>query len=227
MKQHNLVIRQCINPLWTLILVVSTVCVLLPLFLVVIYLFHRGFSSLNIDFLTQLPKPAGETGGGMLHAILGTFYLVGIGALIAVPLGILCGIFLSEFNYGKLPNALRVAVDLLTGVPSIVVGIFAYTLLVVPMKSFSALAGSVALAIIIFPVVTRSTEEILKLTPFHIREAGLSLGLPRWKVIFFLLFCREVFQASLQEFFWPYPGPQERPHHCFLPLLAICISAIL
>lgn len=165
----------------------SAAFVLAPLIMVVVFLFLKGASSLNLDFLLNLPRPVGEVGGGMRHAIIGTFYMVSLGSLIAVPLGIICGIFLAEYGEGKVPNILRMAADLLTGVPSIVIGIFAYTLIVVPFKSFSALAGGVALSMIILPIVIRSTEEILKLIPNHIREAGLALGLPRWKVIYFII----------------------------------------
>jgi phosphate transport system permease protein len=165
----------------------SAAFVLAPLIMVIVFLFYKGASSLNLDFFMNLPKPVGETGGGMKHAIIGTFYMVGLGSLIAVPLGIVCGIFLAEYGKGKIPNCLRMASDLLTGVPSIVIGIFAYTLIVVPLKGFSALAGGVALSLIILPIVIRSTEEILKLIPGHIREAGLALGLPRWKVIYFII----------------------------------------
>ena len=179
--------RKILNHLWTLSLALATAIILFPLFSVVTHLFYKGFSYLNWDFLTQLPRPVGEPGGGMRHALLGTLYLVGLGSLIALPLGLLCGIYLSEFGTGKIAASLRLSVDLLTGVPSIVIGIFAYTILVVPMQSFSALAGALALALIIFPIITRSTEEILKLTPRHITEAGLSLGIPRWKVIFFIV----------------------------------------
>ena len=179
--------RKILNHLWTLSLAIATAIILLPLFSVVSHLFYQGISHLSWDFFTQLPQPVGESGGGMKHAILGTLYLVGLAALMAIPTGLLCGIYLSEFGTGKVAQSLRLSVDLLTGVPSIVIGIFAYTLLVVPMKSFSALAGAVALALIIFPIVTRSSEEILKLTPGHITEAGLSLGIPHWKVIFFIV----------------------------------------
>ena len=182
-----MIIRKIINHLWTSALALATIIILLPLFSVVGHLFYQGFAHLNWSFLTELPRPVGETGGGMKHALLGTCYLVGLASLIALPTGILCGVYLSEFGTGKIASSLRLAVDLLTGIPSIVIGIFAYTLLVVPMKSFSALAGAIALSLIIFPIVTRSTEEIMKLTPGHITEAGLSLGIPRWKVIFFIV----------------------------------------
>ncbi len=143
-----------------------------------------GATSINLDFFTSLPKPVGEDGGGMKHAILGTLYMVSIASVISIPLGLLCGVYLSEFGKGKVATLLRLTIDMLTGVPSIVIGIFAYITIVVPLKSFSAMAGGVALSIIILPIVCRSTEEILKLVPGHIREAGLALGLPRWRVIF-------------------------------------------
>jgi phosphate transport system permease protein len=179
--------RKFKNRFFHFLLILSSILVLAPLFFVVGYVFYRGAGSLNFDFFTQLPKPVGETGGGMRHAIIGTLFMVSIGSIIAVPLGIFCGIYLAEYGEGKLPSVLRLSTDLMTGVPSIVIGIFAYILLVVPFKSFSALAGGFALAIIILPIVIRSTEEILKLVPNHIREAGLALGLPRWKVIYFII----------------------------------------
>lgn len=183
-KRDNLPYRKFKNLCFTLLLVASSIIVLAPLFMIIQFVIYKGASSLNWDFFTQLPKPVGETGGGMKHAIVGTLYIVGLGCLIAIPTGLTCGIYLSEFGKGKIAAGLRMAIDLLTGVPSIIIGIFAYLLIVVPFKHFSALAGGIALSIIILPIVTRSTEEILKLVPTHIREAGLALGLPRWRVIF-------------------------------------------
>lgn len=176
--------RKFKNVLFISILYISAFIALLPLFLILQYLMLKGASSLSIDFFTQSPRPVGEPGGGMLHAMIGTVYMVGIGALIAVPTGLLCGVYLSEFSKGPLARSLRFTIDMLTGVPSIIIGIFAYILIVAPLQSFSALAGGFALSIIILPIVTRSTEEILKLVPEHIREAALALGLPRWRVIF-------------------------------------------
>jgi phosphate transport system permease protein len=147
----------------------------------------QGWSSLSLSFFTEIPKPVGETGGGMKHAIFGTIYIVLLGALIAVPIGITCGIYLSEFAKSKLSKTLKLTVDLLSGIPSIVIGIFAYLMVVVKLKSFSALAGGVALSIIMLPIIIKTSEEILKLVPTHIREAGLALGLPRWKVILFII----------------------------------------
>jgi phosphate transport system permease protein len=175
------------NRLFTILIVLSAVVVLVPLFMVIRYVFVQGASSLNLSFFTELPKPVGEIGGGMKHAILGTIYIVLLGALIAVPIGVTCGIYLSEFRKSKLSKTLRLTVDLMSGIPSIVIGIFAYLMVVVPLKSFSALAGGVALSIIMLPIIVKTSEEILKLVPDHIREAGLALGLPRWKVILFII----------------------------------------
>jgi phosphate transport system permease protein len=181
---NNFLWRKIKNQIFHATLFISGILVLIPLFLVIQYVVIKGISSLNWDFFTQLPKPVGETGGGMMHAILGTMMLVNLACIISIPIGLICGIYLSEYGRGKIAAALRFTTDLMTGIPSIVIGIFAYIVLVVPLKKFSALAGSVALSIIILPIVIRSTEEILKLVPTHYREAGLALGLPRWRVIF-------------------------------------------
>jgi phosphate transport system permease protein len=147
----------------------------------------QGFNALSISFFTELPKPVGEIGGGMKHAILGTIFIVGLGAIFAVPVGITCGVYLSEFRKSRLAKNLKLSIELMSGIPSIVIGIFAYLIVVVPLKSFSALAGGFALSLIMLPTVIKTSEEILKLVPNHIREAGLALGLPRWKVILFII----------------------------------------
>lgn len=144
--------------------------------------FGEGFFLLDWAFFTQLPKGPGETGGGMANAILGSGVLVFLASLVGIPWGMAVGVYLSEFSFGKTAKVLRFTVDLLASVPSIVIGIFVYGLIVVPF-GFSAYAGGAALMVIMIPVVARSTEEILKLIPAHIREAGLALGIPRWKVI--------------------------------------------
>jgi phosphate transport system permease protein len=179
--------RKCKNFLFLSLLGLCGVAVLSPLILIIIYVIKMGASSLNWQFLIHLPKPVGETGGGMAHAILGTLYLVGLGGIFAIPTGIILGTYLSELGRGWMARFLRHAIDLFTGIPSIVIGIFAYVLVVVPLKSFSALAGGAALAIIILPVVTRTTEEILKLVSNTTREAGLALGLNRTQVIWHIL----------------------------------------
>jgi phosphate transport system permease protein len=180
-------IRYIKNKLFAFTVILSAFMVLLPLFLIIKFVFTQGASSLNLSFFTEIPKPVGEVGGGMKHAILGTLYVVTLGALIAVPIGISCGVYLSEFSKSKLSKTLKLTVDLMSGIPSIVIGIFAYLMVVVPLKGFSALAGGVALSIIMLPIIIKTSEEILKLVPNHIREAGLALGLPRWKVIIFIV----------------------------------------
>jgi phosphate transport system permease protein len=156
----------------------------LPFFLITFYVFQKGISAINWDFFTALPKPTGELGGGIANALWGTCQMVFVASLVAVPWGIASGIYLSEFGYGKTAFFLRMAVDLLTSVPSIVVGIFIYSVLVVTIGHFSGWAGSMALAVIMLPFIARSSEEMFKLVPVTVREAGLALGLPRWKVIY-------------------------------------------
>lgn len=181
------VYRKFKNYLFLALTLASALAVLAPLFMIIQFVLVQGASSLNLNFFTELPKPVGETGGGMKHAILGTIYLVLLGAAIAIPVGVTCGVYLSEFSKSKLSKTLKLTVDLMSGIPSIVIGIFAYLIVVVPLKSFSALAGGIALAIIMLPIIIKTSEEILKLVPNHIREAGLALGLPRWKVILFIV----------------------------------------
>lgn len=181
------VYRKFKNVLFLILTLVSALVVLIPLFMIIQFVLVQGASSLSWSFFTELPKPVGETGGGMKHAILGTIYIVLLGAAIAIPVGVTCGIYLSEFSKSKLSKALKMTVDLMSGIPSIVIGIFAYLTVVVPLKSFSALAGGIALSIIMLPIIIKTSEEILKLVPNHIREAGLALGLPRWKVILFII----------------------------------------
>jgi len=155
----------------------------IPLFSVLGYVLIQGVPALNVDFFTQIPKPVGEVGGGMANALAGTMVLILIGSFIGVGWGLTVGIYLSEYGNGRLGTMIRFTADLLASIPSIVIGLFVYSIIVLPMKRFSALAGGVALGIIMIPTVARSTEELLRLVPTHIREAGLALGLPRWKVI--------------------------------------------
>jgi phosphate transport system permease protein len=154
-----------------------------PLFAIIFYVLKTGLSKINFSFFTNIPKPVGELGGGIANALLGSLLIVFIATIIAVPLGILTGIYLSENKKGKISYYSRLAVDILQGVPSIVIGIVIYFWLVKPLGSFSALSGSVALAIMMLPIIIRSTEETLKLIPSPLKEAGLALGLPYHKVI--------------------------------------------
>jgi phosphate transport system permease protein len=167
--------------LWTGACALSAVVVLVPLLSILTYVTARGISGLSFDFFTHLPKPVGEVGGGMGHAIAGTLTLIALACLIGLPIGILAGIYLSEIGRGRVAAAVRFIADVLGGVPSITIGVFVYALLVVPMRRFSALAGGVALAIIMIPTVTRTTEELLRLVPNHLREASLALGVPQWR----------------------------------------------
>ncbi len=162
----------------------AVVVALIPLFFVFAYVLQKGFSSLNWDFFTKMPKPVGEPGGGMANAMLGTLYLIAIASAIAVPVGIIAGVYLSE--YGKRPFAglVRLTADVLNGVPSIVIGIFAYGLAVLPVKHFSALAGGLALGFMMIPIITRTTEELLNLVPGTLREGALALGATRARAAF-------------------------------------------
>ena len=159
----------------------ATVITLAPLFLVLGYLIFKGASSLNLAFFTRLPAPVGEVGGGMANAIVGTFELVLLAGLMGVPIGVGAGIYLAEHRGTRLANGIRFAADVMMGVPSIVVGIFAYAIVVRPMGTFSTFAGAVALATIMIPLVTRTTEEMVLLVPHELREASLALGVPRWR----------------------------------------------
>jgi phosphate transport system permease protein len=164
--------------------VLSTILVITPLVVIFGYLLYKGASSLNLAFFTNVPKPVGETGGGMANAIIGSAVLLAIGSAIGVPIGIAAGVFLAEFGRGgKLANIVRFTADVLNGVPSIVMGIAVYSLIVLPQKHFSALAGGVALGIMMIPTITRTTEEMLLMVPHSIREAALGLGVPNWRSV--------------------------------------------
>jgi phosphate transport system permease protein len=154
---------------------------LLPLLLVLSHVARAGLGSVNLAFFTHLPRPVGEAGGGMRQAILGSFLVVGLAGLIGFPVGILGGIYLAEYPSHRLGNVIRFAADVLSGVPSIVLGVVAYALLVVPMRRFSALAGGIALAFIMLPILLRTTEEMVRMVPNSLREASLALGAPRWR----------------------------------------------
>jgi len=157
---------------------------LVPLALIFLYVLRQGFSSLNWDFFTKMPKPVGEAGGGMANAILGTLMLIGIASAIAVPVGLIAGVYLAEYAGRTFPAVVRFTADVLNGIPSIVIGIFAYGLAVLPVHRFSALAGGLALGFMMVPIITRTTEELLLLVPSSLREGALALGSTRARAAF-------------------------------------------
>jgi phosphate transport system permease protein len=159
----------------------ATLLALIPLGLVLFYVTSRGIGGLDWAFFTELPKPVGEAGGGMANALLGTLELVGLACLFGIPPGVLAGVYLAEFGQHRFAKLVRFSADVMSGVPSITIGIFVYTLIVLRTKSFSAYAGGVALAVLMLPTVTRTTEELLRLVPESLREAALGLGVPKWR----------------------------------------------
>src|SRR6516162_7128673 len=173
--------RRLVDHTMTGVAVLTVVLVLAPLVAIFGYLVYKGIGSINWAFLTQTPKPVGEPGGGMANAIGGSVLILAIGSLLGVPVGIGAGIYLSEFGRNRFGDTVRFVSDVLNGVPSIVIGIVAYALVVLRQKHFSALAGGAALAIMMIPTITRTTEEMLLLVPGALREAAYGLGVPRWR----------------------------------------------
>jgi len=161
--------------------VLTVILVLVPLFAIFAYLIYRGVGSINWAFLTQTPKPVGEAGGGMANAIVGSGFILALASILGVPLGVGAGIYLAEFGRNRFGDVIRFTADVLNGVPSIVIGIVAYAIVVLYQKHFSALAGGVALAIMMIPTIARTTEEMLLLVPQALREAAYGLGIPRWR----------------------------------------------
>jgi phosphate transport system permease protein len=162
----------------------SVLVALVPLAFILFYVINEGVSSLNLDFFTKMPKPVGETGGGMANAIVGTLIVTGLGSLFAVPIGILSGVYMSEYAGTRFASLVRFAADTLNGVPSIVVGVFVYGIAVLPFKQFSALAGGLALGVMMIPIIARTTEELLLLVPGTMREGALALGATRSRAVF-------------------------------------------
>jgi phosphate transport system permease protein len=173
--------RRAVDLLATLVAGGAVILVLLPLGAVFGYLVYKGIGSLNWAFLTQIPKPVGEVGGGMANAIAGSALILAIASVIGVPIGIGAGIYLEEYGRGRFGDVIRFTADVLNGVPSIVIGIVAYGVVVLRQRHFSALAGGVALGIMMIPTITRATEEMLLLVPISVREAAYGLGIPRWR----------------------------------------------
>ncbi len=175
--------RRVVDSVVMLVLPVCAICVLIFLFSILFHLLSTGMSSINLDFFTHLPKPVGEAGGGMANAIVGTLILLAVAFCVGVPIGLGAGIYLSEYANHRFAYIVRFLADVMNGIPSIVYGIFAYAVFVLPMKTFSAVSGGMALGIMMIPMITRTTENFVKMVPEALREAGLALGAPKWKVI--------------------------------------------
>jgi phosphate transport system permease protein len=173
--------RRVTDHVMTGLAIVTVILVLVPLFAIFAYLVYRGIGSLNWSFITQTPKPVGEAGGGMANAIVGSAVILFLASLIGVPIGVGAGIYVAEFGRNRFGDAIRFTADVLNGVPSIVIGIVAYSIVVLAQGHFSALAGGVALSIMMIPTITRTTEEMLLLVPQALREAAYGLGIPRWR----------------------------------------------
>jgi len=176
--------RSAANHLVTTLAILSTVVVLVPLVAILGYLLYKGASSLNLAFFTHVPAPVGQQGGGMANAIVGSGVILGLASLLGIPVGIGAGVYLAEYGQGRLlGKVIRFTADVLNGVPSIVMGMAAYALIVAKQQHFSAFAGGVALAIMMVPTITRTTEEMLATVPHAVREAALGLGIPKWRTV--------------------------------------------
>lgn len=175
--------RRVRSALMTGLFYAAMIVSMVPLLAVLLWVFVQGLPALNLDFFTKLPGPPDDPHQGVANAIVGTLQLLGIASLISVPLGIGAGIYIAEFGGSRYNTVLRFATDVLSGVPSITIGVFVYALVVLPMRGFSMLAGGIALALVMLPILIRTTEEMLRLVPGSIREAALALGAPAWKTI--------------------------------------------
>jgi phosphate transport system permease protein len=178
---NSRLLRRGFSNLMVGLMIGAVVVALLPLVFILLDLVLKGAGSLSLEFFTRTPAPAGESGGGVAHAIVGTLLIVGTASLIGLPLGIAAGIYCAEYPASRLTAITRFVADVLNGTPSIVVGVFAWAWIVATQRHFSALAGSAALAVLMIPMVLRTTEEMIKLVPNSLREAALALGYPRWR----------------------------------------------
>jgi phosphate transport system permease protein len=175
------VLRRWVSNFMVGLMVLAVVIAVLPLFFILLNLVVKGAGSLSFAFFTRMPVPVGETGGGVANAIVGTLMIVGVASLIGIPLGVAAGVFCAEYPGSRLATVTRFLADVMNGTPSIVVGVFAWTLIVAKQKHFSGFAGSCALAMLMIPMVMRTTEELIKLVPHSLREAALALGYARWR----------------------------------------------
>ena len=182
-SRMRLTARKFSNSLMWLYCGLTTIAAIVPLGLILYYVARQGIPALNASFFTHMPKPVGETGGGMANAIVGSLLLIGLASLIGLPVGILGGVYLSEFGNNRFGWWVRFFADVLNGVPSIVIGIFVYAIAVRPFHQFSALAGGLALGIMMVPTIMRTTEELMRLVPGALREAALALGATRWRAV--------------------------------------------
>jgi len=176
--------RKIVSSLFVAFCGASVLLALIPLALILFFVISQGIQALNLQFFTNMPKPVGDTGGGMANAIVGTLLLTGLGSLFAVPVGILAGVYMSEYAGSRFASAIRFAADTLNGVPSIVIGVFVYGIAVLPFKQFSAFAGGLALGIMMIPIIARTTEELLLLVPGTMREGALALGATHARAVF-------------------------------------------
>lgn len=176
--------RKSVSGLFVAFCAASVLLALVPLAFILFFVVSQGIQALNLEFFTNMPTPVGEAGGGMGNAIVGTLMLAGLGSLFAIPIGILSGVYMSEYAGTRMAAAVRFAADTLNGVPSIVVGVFVYGVAVLPFKQFSAIAGGLALGIMMIPIIARTTEELLLLVPSTMREGALALGATRARAVF-------------------------------------------
>jgi phosphate transport system permease protein len=179
----NPTVRKAISLVMTALCGAAVLFALVPLGFILFFAVSQGLQALNVEFFTHMPVPVGETGGGMANAIVGTLMLTAIGAAFAIPIGVVSGIYVAEYRESQLAGLVRFAADTLNGVPSIVVGVFVYGLVVLPFRQFSALAGGVALGVIMIPIITRTTDELLRLVPNTLREGALALGATRARAV--------------------------------------------
>jgi phosphate transport system permease protein len=176
--------RRTLSRVMSFFCAAAVILALIPVGLILFFVVKQGVGSLDWNFFTQLPKPVGETGGGMANAIVGSLVLTGLGAMFAIPIGILSGIYIVESGGTRLGSVARFAADTLNGVPSIVIGVFVYAIAVLPIKTFTAFAGGLALGVMMIPIITRTTEELLRLVPMSLREGALALGATRGRAVF-------------------------------------------